>query len=73
MSEKVEHPKHYNQGDITCPQCLASIECIDIAKSFGFHLGNVIKYLWRHEDKEALIDLKKAKWYLDDYIRLQEK
>ena len=31
----------------------------------GFAKGNVIKYVWRYEDKNGLEDLKKARWYLD--------
>jgi len=54
----VDHPLHYN----THP---SGVECIDIAEGFGFNLGNVIKYLWRADEKGApLEDLLKAQWYL---------
>jgi len=58
----INHPKHYN---------MSKFEVIDVIEEWNlnFHLGNVIKYIARHEFKEkSLEDLKKAKWYLDRYI-----
>lgn len=56
----VNHPSHYNQGNV---------ECIDALDACGFGLdfcvGNAIKYLWRFKDKDKPVeDLKKALWYL---------
>ena len=62
MAEKVNHPAHYNSG---------KIEVIDAIHDWGldFCLGNVVKYVTRHNHKEnSLEDLKKAKWYLEYYI-----
>ena len=61
--DPVEHPYHYAKG---------SLECIDWIRyelspeEFrGFLKGNVMKYLWRYEDKgKPVEDLKKAIWYL---------
>lgn len=70
----VDHPSHYNSHP-------SGIECIDIVRHMSFNCGNVIKYLWRaglktlngETDKEArLKDLKKARWYLDDEIKMIE-
>lgn len=69
----VEHPQHYN--------CHPSgIECIEIARHMDFNLGNVMKYIWRHGHKRsetnpdqlsnAIEDLEKAAWYLNDEIRM---
>ena len=65
----VNHPKHYNQ----------TIEVIDVIKAYrlGFNLGNVLKYVCRSGFKgktasDALLDLKKARWYLDDFIKDME-
>ncbi|MFM0326102.1 DUF3310 domain-containing protein [Caballeronia glebae] len=67
MSDVVNHPKHYNSHP-------SGIECIDVVEHFGFNLGNVIKYLWRAEEKGAPIkDLKKASWYLDREIQKRER
>ena len=72
-SNNVYHPKHYN--------CHPSgIECIEIARHMDFNLGNVLKYIWRHGKKRsetnpdelsnAIEDLEKAAWYLNDEIRM---
>lgn len=40
----------------------------------GYLLGNVLKYIARHELKgETLEDLKKARWYLNRRIALMEE
>lgn len=67
--DKINNPKHYTSSQATCSRCHEKIECIEISKEFGFHLGNVIKYIWRHQHKNGLEDLKKARFYLNDYIR----
>lgn len=70
--EMVNHPSHYNQGDM---------ECIDgIVGAFGkdeamvFCKINAFKYLWRlgHKDDEGQ-EIGKIKWYLDKYIELKTK
>ena len=68
MSEKVNHPNHYNCGS------LEVIEVIDDAGlGEGFCLGNALKYILRAKHKENYIeDLKKAKWYLDYLIQRSE-
>lgn len=63
----VNHPKHYTSHP-------SGIECIEVTEHFGFNLGNVIKYLWRAEEKGAPIkDLKKAAWYLNREIEKRER
>lgn len=72
MSDKVNHPKHYNFG---------SIEVIDfirqVIKHYPGHLaysvGNVIKYISRAPFKNGLEDLRKAEWYLKDIINNWEE
>lgn len=75
----INHPPHYTgvkcatwaEGEVY----LADIECIDMieALGFGYHLGNVFKYIWRAGRKgDALEDLKKAKWYLEREIERLE-
>ena len=63
--EKVNHPDHYNKG----------IETIDYIESWNmnFAQGNVVKYVSRYAMKGGLEDLRKAKWYLDRLIELEEK
>ena len=69
MKEKINHPVHYNSG---------KFEAIDIIDSAGhaegFCMGNAIKYLMRAKHKENYLeDLKKARWYLDYWIKVVEE
>jgi ATP-dependent RNA circularization protein (DNA/RNA ligase family) len=60
--DAVNHPAHYTSHP-------SGVECVTIAEHFGFNIGNVIKYLWRCEEKGAPIqDLEKAAWYLNREI-----
>lgn len=66
MSDSVNHPKHYNVHP-------SGVECIEVVRHMSFNLGNVVKYLWRADEKGApLEDLKKARFYLDDEIKRRE-
>lgn len=55
--DPVNHPSHYMGNG------MESIEVIE-SFHFGFHLGNVFKYLVRHKSKNGMEDVKKALWYL---------
>ncbi len=60
--DNVNHPAHYKVG---------GIETIDFieAKSLGYNLGNVVKYITRSDHKDnKLQDLQKAAWYLNRAI-----
>ncbi len=60
--DMINHPPHYNLHP-------SGVECIDITEHMNFNLGNVVKYLWRADEKDAPIeDLKKAQWYLEREI-----
>jgi hypothetical protein len=62
MTDDVNNPEHYNQQ---------GIEVIDVIEAYNlpYHLGNVIKYVLRHEYKgQEEKDLRKAQWYLNRYI-----
>lgn len=62
MTDNVNHPAHYTSHP-------SGIECIEITEHMSFNLGNVVKYLWRADEKGApLDDLRKARWYLDREI-----
>ncbi len=64
MSDNVNHPDHYTDGNI---------EVIDFIedKKLGYHLGNAIKYISRAGKKDPdkyIEDLQKAIWYLNREI-----
>lgn len=59
----VDHPKHYN----THP---SAIEVIELVRGLGFDLGSAVKYVARAGQKgDAIQDLEKAIWYLEDAKR----
>lgn len=62
--DAVFSPLHYNQGGIECIEALRA--CMSKEEYRGFLRGNVIKYLWRLNDKATPQEnIKKARWYLD--------
>lgn len=66
MTDDVNHPTHYTGRNI-------GHECIDITQYQTFCTGNVIKYLWRYENKGTpLEDLRKARWYAHRAHMMQE-
>ena len=72
MKDNVNHPNHYNNGKV---ECIDAIESATVNKNGveAFCVGNIIKYLWRYEDKNGIEDINKAKWYLDRLIENFEK
>jgi hypothetical protein len=63
----VNKPKHYTEHP-------SGIECIQVTEHMGFNLGNAIKYIWRCDlKKDAIEDLKKAKWYIEREINKRER
>lgn len=65
--DNVNHPKHYTQGGI---ECIDAIKAATVGKS-GIEavcVANVVKYLWRYEEKNGVEDVKKARWYLERLI-----
>lgn len=62
------NPAHYKKGSI---ECIEAIKAATVGKT-GIEAvctANVIKYLWRYEDKNGIEDLRKARWYLDRLIK----
>ena len=72
VPDMVNHPQHYTQGGIECIDALKSatvgkrgIEAVCVA--------NVIKYLWRYEEKNGIEDVRKAKWYIEWLLKELEE
>lgn len=61
------NPSHYKQGKI---ECIDAIESATINKKGldAVCTANVLKYIWRCEEKGGVEDLKKAMWYLQRMI-----
>jgi hypothetical protein len=66
MTDNVNSPKHYTNGTI---ECITAIQAALGDEFRGFLRGNVIKYLWRYQEKGGIEDLRKARWYLDRLIK----
>lgn len=70
--DNVNHPSHYTSHP-------SGIECITITQHHDFCIGNAIKYLWRaglkkdadkSDIEKEIEDLEKARWYINQKIRL---
>lgn len=69
--DNVNHPSHYTQGKV---ECIDALESATIGKS-GIEavcVANIIKYLWRYEEKNGVEDVKKAKFYLNRLLATLE-
>jgi hypothetical protein len=77
---EIEYPKaqiinnspHYNTGETEVIDIVGLVmEHVTVnIKSTGFNIGNAIKYICRHQHKgNPIIELEKAKWYLEREIR----
>lgn len=63
----INHPSHYTKGRI---ECIDAIDSATVGKS-GIEavcVANLIKYLWRYEEKGGLESVRKAQWYLNKLI-----
>ena len=67
MSNAIE-PKHYTDLKISPLDYIVANE-----NEFEWCVANVIKYVSRYKRKNGLEDLKKAQWYLNYQIKLEEE
>ena len=71
-TDMVNHPKHYTQGGI---ECIDALKAATVGKR-GIEavcVANVIKYLWRYEEKNGIEDVRKAKWYIERLLKELEE
>tara|TARA_R100001129_G_scaffold144867_1_gene106003 strand:- start:266 stop:508 length:243 start_codon:yes stop_codon:yes gene_type:complete len=68
--DQVNNPVHYNHSGIECIDAIRAMTS-NMKGTSGYMAGNVMKYVWRHEYKNGLEDLEKAKvylgWLIDNY------
>lgn len=66
-NDLVNHPRHYTKGGV---ECIDALDAATVGKppDEAICVANVIKYLWRYEEKEPLRSLQSARWYLDRLI-----
>lgn len=71
-ASEVDHPSHYKGEKYECIEVMIEIYGVEFVRDWC--LGNAFKYLWRCKKKHdsATTDIKKAKFYLEKYIELEE-
>ena len=69
-SEKMDkiNPTHYKQGKVECIDAIESAT-ENLKGTDAYLVGNIIKYIWRFEQKNGIEDLRKANWYLERLIK----
>lgn len=68
-ADNVNHPSHYETGKFECIDVMIETQGVEAVKNFC--LCNAFKYLYRHNGKNGVEDIKKAKWYIDKYLELE--
>lgn len=63
----INHPSHYTKGRI---ECIDAIDSATVGKTGieAVAVANIVKYLWRYEEKGGLESVRKAQWYLNKLI-----
>ena len=70
MESNVNHPKHYNEGNIECID--AMVEAFGKQAVQDFCIVNAFKYVWRCRHKNNFgEDVEKAIWYLKKSLELE--
>lgn len=68
--DAVNNPSHYTTGGIECIDAMQAMLSRD--EFIGYLRGNVFKYQWRYQHKNGVEDLKKAQWYANRLIELEQ-
>ena len=69
--EEINHPDRYNSNGYECIDVMQAIFGLEAVKNFC--KLNAFKYIWRADKKGHNEDCKKAIWYLNKYIELEER
>lgn len=64
-------PAHYRTGNFECIDVM--LETQGKRATQDFCLLNAFKYIYRHDKKNGVEDIKKAQWYIDKYLELEDK
>ena len=68
--DNVNHPAHYNTGKYESIDVMVETQGVNAVKNFC--ICNAFKYIYRHRFKNGTEDIKKAIWYLNKYVELNE-
>lgn len=77
IDDKVYNPLHYSGGGKHNIECYKAIEYIlgkleNVPEKYFGHVSNIVKYIWRCNDKNGYEDLDKASVYFDFMFREEE-
>lgn len=64
-------PAHYRTGNFECIDVM--LETQGKRATQDFCLLNAFKYIYRHKKKNGVEDIKKAQWYINKYLELEDK
>ena len=63
MSEGIEHPRHYTQGEVECIDAMVSAFGEEAVRDYC--RLNAFKYVWRAKEKDSVeSNTRKAIWFL---------
>lgn len=65
------NPNHYKQGKVECIDAIASAT-VNKTGLEAVCVANIIKYLWRYEEKNGLEDVRKGNWYYERLLEILE-
>jgi hypothetical protein len=68
VKDNVNNPSHYASGNIECIDAMISAYGVEAVKAFC--KCNAFKYQWRFDKKNGDEDIKKAQWYQNKYMEL---
>lgn len=66
----VNHPSHYETGKFECIDVMRETQSDAVVQDFC--ICNALKYIYRHRNKNGVEDIRKAKWYIDKYLEIEE-
>lgn len=69
--DNVERPEHHTDGNFECIDVM--IETQGRQAVMSFCICNAFKYIYRVNRKNGIEDIKKANWYLNKYIELNNE
>lgn len=69
--DNVNHPVHYETGKFECIDVMIETQGANAVEAFC--ICNAFKYLYRHRNKGHIEDVKKAIWYLNKFVELEEQ
>lgn len=66
--DAVNHPKHYQYGGFEVIQIIDEVVSELSNPKDGYYIGNALKYIMRHNEKNGAEDIRKAIWYLSRMV-----